>query len=231
MTADCGTLHFEEAARVTVVPYADGLIALCTTAIAAPEGPEARARERRQAEHAAGQYALITSLAALGVHAGPPDRRPDGSPRPPPGTLVSISHRFPYAVAAAWKAHGRPPQHCRILGVGVDIEQEGTIPENAVHLVCSPVERPGLCATPGWADPTRVFSGKEAAYKADPQWRSQRFAPRRLRLRPLGPRLALAHSAAGPADATSVVASRQVGGYWISLCITLTAARPSRLYR
>lgn len=149
MTADCGTLHFEEAARVTVVPYADGLIALCTTAIAAPEGPEARARERRQAEHAAGQYALITSLAALGVHAGPPDRRPDGSPRPPPGTLVSISHRFPYAVAAAWKAHGRPPQHCRILGVGVDIEQEGTIPENAVHLVCSPVERPGLCATPG----------------------------------------------------------------------------------
>ena len=114
--------------------------------------------------------------------------------------------------------------------MGVDIEHEGTIPENAMHLVCSPVERPGLCATPGWADPTRVFSGKEAAYKADPQRRSHRFAPRRLHLNPLGPRLALAQSATGPADATSVVASRQVGSYWISLCITLTTARPSRLY-
>ncbi|MGW7328277.1 4'-phosphopantetheinyl transferase superfamily protein [Streptomyces sp. NPDC054840] len=230
MTAAAGPLHLEEAARVTVVPYAGGRIALCTTAIAAPEGPKDLARERRHAEHAAGQCALITSLAALGVHTGPPDRRLDGSPRPPAGTLVSISHRFPFAVAAAWKAYGGPPRHCRILGVGVDMEHEGTIPENAMHLVCSPVERAGLCDTPGWADPTRVFSSKEAAYKADPQWRSQRFAPRRVRLSPLGPRLALAQPAAGPADATSVVASRQVGGYWISLCITLTTARPSRLY-
>ncbi|QIP84237.1 4'-phosphopantetheinyl transferase superfamily protein [Streptomyces sp. Tu 2975] len=232
MTAVAGTVRFEEAARVTVVPCADGRIALCTTtAIAAAEDPGARARDRRRAEHAAGQHALITSLAALGVHTGPPDRRPDGSPRPPAGTLVSISHRFPYAVAAAWKPHGGPPRRCRIVGVGVDIEHEGTIPENAMHLVCSPVERSALCDSSGWANPTRLFSGKEAAYKADPQWRSQRFAPRRLPLSPLGPRLALAQPAAGrAADATSVVASREVDGYWISLCIALTTARPGRPY-
>lgn len=103
MTAGAGTVRFEEAARVTVVPYAGGRIALCTTTIAAPEGLGARARDRRHAEHAAGQHALITSLAALGVHTGPPGRRPDGSP----GHRPTLWYPSATASPMPWPLRGR----------------------------------------------------------------------------------------------------------------------------
>jgi hypothetical protein len=215
------------AAGAVVFPFAGGRLAVCATTL-----PGAPAGERRRAEHLGGRRALTAGLTALGVPGGPLGRRADGSPAAPEGTLVSVSHRFPHVVAVAWRSCGSG----RLAGLGVDLESAGTIPHDAFHLVSGPDELAGLDNyrdSPDWRDPTRVFSAKEAAFKADPHWRSQPFAPRRIRLRPTGPRLALATPGkpaeqptgtggrARQAATTSVVASRRFGDHWLSLCAAL----------
>lgn len=111
----------------------------------------------RRAEFSAGRHAARAALAELGRAAALP-QAPDRAPVWPPGVAGSITHSADACLAAASPA---------LRGLGLDLEPLAPLDRGLWDIVLSPDE--AACARTA-ADPglaaLRVFSAKEAAYKA-----------------------------------------------------------------
>lgn len=117
---------------------------------------------RRQAEFAAGRHAARAAFVQLGQPAPPLPMAPDRAPVWPAGWTGSISHSATACLAAVGPAG-------LLAGIGLDLEPAEPIePDLWPSLLC-PAERATLdaLAPPDrglWV--TRIFSAKEAAFKA-----------------------------------------------------------------
>lgn len=119
----------------------------------------ARARPTRRAEFAAGRRAARRAMAGLNLPPAAIPMGPDRAPIWPKGIVGSISHANGLCLAVV--AFGRDFQR-----LGLDVERDAPLPSDLIPEICLPEELAPLprAARPAWA--TRLFSAKEAAYKA-----------------------------------------------------------------
>lgn len=115
---------------------------------------------RRRAHFAAGRACAHAALSALGRDVDALLRRADGAPQWPSGVVGSISH-CPEAAVAIVADHG----HWAALGI--DVETDRPLADDAAHYVLAEAERARLAALPGglarWALP--AFAAKECVHK------------------------------------------------------------------
>ena len=107
----------------------------------APTGPEALALALRAAE-----------------------RAPDAAPSWP-CPFASLTHSRAVAIAVAV-----PPEVCTV-GIGIDLEHDRPVKPAMARLICGDDERAWLAALPAerqGAEVLRLWTAKEALYKADP---------------------------------------------------------------
>ncbi len=117
-----------------------------------------RAVPARVAEFTGGRIAARAALAQIGVAPQPIAMGADRAPLWPRGVLGSISHAGGLCLAVAARGPWR--------GIGVDIEPDADMDPDLIDTIAAPGELSGLAPlTPGRAA-TRIFSAKEAAYKA-----------------------------------------------------------------
>jgi 4'-phosphopantetheinyl transferase EntD len=121
---------------------------------------EAVAKRRR--EFAAGRRAAHRAMARLGLPCAPLLAGLDRAPLWPSGIVGSISHTRRIAFAAVANA-------AYAQGLGVDVEEDGPLPQDIVGRVCLPSELTGLAqvsAEIGGDAAKLLFSAKEAFYKS-----------------------------------------------------------------
>ena len=123
---------------------------------AAEEMAVAMAVPSRRAEFAAGRTAARMALAAFGLGSATIPAGPDRAPRWPAGMQGSISHGAGFAVAAV---HDGAP-------LGVDVEAEATVAADLWPYICTDEELDALPQTGRGQAVARVFSAKEAVFKA-----------------------------------------------------------------
>ena len=115
----------------------------------------------RRQECIAGRALAAQALQAIGVSAAV-GRDAQGLPQWPPGTVGSIGHAAGQAVAVA--AHA-----AQWRGLGVDVESDAALPDDAASLVLTAPERAALARLPT-DDAVRLarwlFSAKECVHKA-----------------------------------------------------------------
>ena len=116
----------------------------------------ARAVPSRQAEFAAGRAAARQALRLLGQPAAAIPAGPNRLPLWPAGISGSISHSAGIAVAALRR--GAP--------LGLDVEPDEGLDPDLWPVICSPEELAALPILDRGHYVRRVFSAKEAAYKA-----------------------------------------------------------------
>lgn len=115
--------------------------------------------EKRAREYAAGRALARTALRQSGLGEGVVAAAPERYPLWPAGVVGSISHSNRLvAVAVAGSAGHR--------GIGIDVEEECAVPGSVVDSVLSPREKKLVGKDAGNAEATRIFSCKEALYKA-----------------------------------------------------------------
>lgn len=177
----------------------------------------------QERERHAGARAAVAALEALGFPAPVVRRGPRGAPLGPPGSKLSIAHTQRYAVAAAWAMSGTPDEAGtevgRVVALGVDIEAWHGLQPSARHLVSRPDEREAFAAVRGWSDVTKLFTVKEALFKAG-CGSGERLVPRRIEVRPRGSRLAVT---SGHGARRATVAVTRMDGHWVALCLALAA--------
>ncbi|SNS38549.1 4'-phosphopantetheinyl transferase EntD (siderophore biosynthesis) [Antarctobacter heliothermus] len=118
-----------------------------------------RACPARRAEFAAGRQAARRAMARLGLDPTPIPMGPDRAPVWPDGIVGSISHAQGLCLAVVARARD-------VLSLGVDVEGDAPLTAELIPEICLPEE---LALLPDAARPalaTRLFSAKEAAYKA-----------------------------------------------------------------
>ncbi|MYU20833.1 4'-phosphopantetheinyl transferase superfamily protein [Streptomyces sp. SID8352] len=125
------------------------------------------AADRRVAEYTAGRVAAYRALEELTGRGHWVGRAASGAPGWPPGTRGSLTHSPTAAVCVAALTDG-----CRAR-LGLDAEPLSSAPglHRARHLIARPPELARIAAAPaGGAERAalRLFSAKEAAYKAAP---------------------------------------------------------------
>ena len=124
-------------------------------------------REPRRAAWIGGRVALRGALEAAGVAVPdailPTDR---GAPRLPAGALGSISHKTALAVALA------APARAPVVTLGVDLEELRPLRADVAERVLTAAEQAALpgAGADREACVLRVFSAKEAIYKALDPW-------------------------------------------------------------
>ena len=119
-----------------------------------------RAVDRRRKVFAVGRAAARDALADFGVLAVAIPRAPGGEPLWPDGYVGSISHSHQVAIALV----GR---RCDYVGLGVDVEELARGPSpRAARLVCRPAEMDWVDVESGTERLARLFSAKEAVFKA-----------------------------------------------------------------
>lgn len=119
----------------------------------------ARAMPSRRAEFAGGRLVARRAMAALGL---PPRAVPAGAdraPRWPEGVVGSITHHGGLCLAIvgrseAWRA------------IGIDLERDAELSPEITAQVATEAELSALAPLPRGRAAARVFSAKEAAYKA-----------------------------------------------------------------
>lgn len=118
---------------------------------------------RRRDSFAAGRRAAARALGAAGYRGqARPGMNPDGLPAWPPGWFGSISHADTVATAVVMPA---PDAGLPVLGIDLErIVAPGTAAEIAAAIM--PEALPGASGLPLAEEITRVFSAKEALYKA-----------------------------------------------------------------
>ena len=119
--------------------------------------------ERRRNSFAAGRLAAAKALMAVGYRGCTTlGITSDGLPAWPPGWLGSISHAETVATAVVV-----PAQSTEVSVLGVDLERI-IAPETAAEIATAimPEALPGASGLPFAEEITRVFSAKEALYKA-----------------------------------------------------------------
>ena len=150
-----------ERALMGLFPAGVAVAALAIGAdVPAPLPPEdaalAGAVPSRRAEFAAGRAAARLALRSLGLAAGAIPSGPDRAPVWPRGVSGSISHAAGWAVAAV--RTGGP--------LGVDIEAADAVTPDLWPVVCDDDELSALPVDDRAHAVTRVFSAKEAVFKA-----------------------------------------------------------------
>ncbi|MFZ5963197.1 4'-phosphopantetheinyl transferase family protein [Thalassococcus sp. BH17M4-6] len=122
------------------------------------EAAVGRAVASRRAEFKAGRAAARAALAARGGPACAIPAGPDRAPVWPAGYCASITHTGSLCLAAAARLSDAQ-------GVGLDLEVLQILEPGVLERVSTETERAGLPADPDHAG-ARIFSAKEAAYKA-----------------------------------------------------------------
>lgn len=118
----------------------------------------ARAVEKRRDEFLAGRAAARLAMQSMGRDARPVPMGEDRSPVWPDGLTGSISHTGFGAVCALARS-------VDVKAVGVDIEPDEPIEDGLIRAICLPGEVPEDDPDRGRLA-RRIFSAKEAAYKA-----------------------------------------------------------------
>lgn len=119
----------------------------------------ARAVPSRRAEFRAGRTAARQALTQLGCQTLCIPASPDRAPVWPKGVSGSISHTAGAAIAVV-------ADSARHRYLGIDIEPSDPLPEELIAEICRPEE---IASVPGPRRPVvarRIFSAKEALYKA-----------------------------------------------------------------
>lgn len=127
-----------------------------------------RAVPARVAEFTGGRLAARAAMAQLGLAPQPIPMRADRAPDWPPGVIGSISHACGLclaiaAPAGAWR------------GIGVDIEADVDMPAEMISEIASQQELARLAPLSAPRAAMRIFSAKEAAYKAQYPLTQARF--------------------------------------------------------
>ncbi len=117
----------------------------------------ARAVPKRQIEFMAGRIAVRRALARMGRPEEAIAAGTDRAPVWPQGLCGSISHAAGLAVAVIAEAPAE---------IGVDIEEDMPLDEALISEICRPEERALVPRLKQGLFARRVFSAKEAAYKA-----------------------------------------------------------------
>lgn len=151
---------------LSMVRFPEGLGWAVTEATSDPDAlfPEervavSRAIPARVAEFAGGRTAARAAMAQLGLPPCAIPARPDRTPHWPKGVVGSISHAGPLCIAVV----GRSADWRMI---GVDLEPDHPLPRDLVPEIATPDELALLAPLPEALAATRIFSAKEAAYKA-----------------------------------------------------------------
>ncbi|MCA0846232.1 4'-phosphopantetheinyl transferase family protein [Salipiger thiooxidans] len=119
----------------------------------------ARAIPSRRAEFAGGRLAARGAMAALGLPPCAVPAGPDRAPRWPEGVVGSITHDGGLCLAIvgrsdAWQA------------IGIDLERDADLPPEITAQIATEAELSGLAPLSRGRAAARLFSAKEAAYKA-----------------------------------------------------------------
>lgn len=122
-------------------------------------GRSAPMSERRRREFVAGRTVARAALSKLGLHGIPLPVDPHGAPLWPNGVTGSIAHAGEMAIAVVSAHHDA-------LALGVDLEPDIPLPDDAAEWVITPSERPLLAhAAPASAN-RWLFCAKECVHKA-----------------------------------------------------------------
>ncbi|GGF62877.1 4'-phosphopantetheinyl transferase EntD (siderophore biosynthesis) [Mameliella alba] len=119
----------------------------------------ARARPERRAEFAAGRLAARRAMAQLGLADAAIPMGADRAPVWPKGLVGSISH-------AEGVCLGVVARDADYRSLGIDVEGDDPLAEDLIPEICLPEELGLLPAGARAARAKRLFSAKEAAYKA-----------------------------------------------------------------
>jgi 4'-phosphopantetheinyl transferase EntD len=122
-------------------------------------GAISNAVPKRQTEFVAGRRAARRAMAALDMAPAPIPAGPDRAPIWPPGLIGSISHCEMVCIAAL------APQDVA-QSVGIDIEPITPLDRDLLPLVCTQTEIARIHGPEQTHHAKRVFSAKEAAFKA-----------------------------------------------------------------
>ncbi|SDH38327.1 4'-phosphopantetheinyl transferase family protein [Alloyangia pacifica] len=114
---------------------------------------------KRQAEFAGGRLAARAALRQLGLSGGPILKAKDRSPIWPEGVVASITHTGGLCLAMAARA-----RDWRALGI--DLELDRPMRSDLIPAITSITELARLSPMPFSQAAVRIFSAKEAAYKA-----------------------------------------------------------------
>ena len=128
-----------------------------------PDEAEAvrHAGSRRRREFAAGRTCARIALEKIGLHQSAIRCGADRLPRWPPGIVGSITHSTDYCAAAIGV-------HPRILGLGIDAEENAPLTKEETDLICSALEleRAARVSLPASVSiPRLIFSAKESFFK------------------------------------------------------------------
>ena len=170
-----------------------------------------RAVSGRRAEFAAGRTAARDALAQMGLPGVSIPMAEDRAPVWPIGTVGSISHTGTACIAITGDSND-------YAGVGVDLEDEGDLDITLRREIGTDKELALIDDNPGIAA-TRLFSLKEAAYKAQYSLSRTVFGFGALELTDGGTALQFTRPVPPFAKQTKLpVMQWNVGGMWLSLC-------------
>lgn len=113
----------------------------------------------RLAEFTGGRLAARQAMMRLGVAPAPVPVDPDRSPRWPEGLAGSITHAAGLCFAVVGRASD---WHA----IGADLERDTALHDEIVAEIATPQELASLVPLPAPEAAARIFSAKEAAYKA-----------------------------------------------------------------
>lgn len=114
---------------------------------------------KRQAEFAGGRLAARAALRQLGLPDGPIPKARDRSPVWPEGVVASITHAGGLCLAMAARARDW-------RGLGIDLELDRPMKSDLIPAISTVAELARLSPMPFSQAGVRIFSAKEAAYKA-----------------------------------------------------------------
>lgn len=182
-----------------------------------------RARPTRRAEFAGGRRAARLALAKLGIDPMPIPMGQDRAPVWPGGIVGSISHAQGLCLAVVARTQD-------FDSLGIDVESDAPLAVDLIPEICLVSELAPLpcAARPAFA--TRLFSAKEAAYKAHYPQASYIFGFHGLEVDLTQNRVRFTDHpevAAIPPESRADLPLRQVVGGGLILSLSATPARPA----
>lgn len=119
----------------------------------------ARAVPNRRAEFTGGRVAARKAMWALGVQPAAIEMAENRAPIWPDGLVGSITHADEICMAIVGPSE-------RYRGIGIDLEPDVPMDADLVSEICKPEDLEGVAADEHSLLPKRIFSAKEAVYKA-----------------------------------------------------------------
>ncbi len=177
----------------------------------------ARAVAKRRQEFSSVRWCARQAMTQLGVPAAAVLPGERGAPQWPTGVVGSMTHCEGYRAAALARSG-------TILGIGIDAEPHGALPEGVLEAVSLPEEREWLEHAHGGVHWDRLlFSAKESTYKAwyplTGRWLG--FADARIGIDPAG--TFTATFLVAPPQVAGRTLTRLTGRWLVSQSLVLTA--------